>query len=282
MRSESRVRAHASEPQLNCFNDGIGTSAAHLIVKYLELMFRRDPLIDPYLATGKRGRIVSALDFCINSRMVGFWPVRERLKPSEDAIDRRSESENASNGHAGPQRVATARTASTVQHPPFLPQIQTIRNRRQATLRHLLLALKHYAILDMLLQFYYRSDDPNGLGDPHGGPRTIERWSQLPWVFLPSTLRLPIAPFYIAQLAVLMTGWVVYEGLCWPYHTMALLCVGSGQWDVESWEVDFMLSPWAADSMTSLWGRRWHQLFRVSRSSRAGTDRSTNSFSSLL
>ena len=52
----------------------------------------------------------------------------------------------------------------------------------------------------------------------------------------------------------------LWQGIEWGYHSFALLAVGSGIWETESWEVDMFDAPWKADSMMDLWGRRWHQV----------------------
>ena len=256
-----------AEPSLNVFNEGMVVASCHLLIKYLELMLRSEPLVDPYLAQGKRGSIVAAMDLCINSRMIGLWPaaksdeaLKSEVKASSDqplrGIRRRAVSPT-SNGPSAPQGKSPP---AKIDHPRHLPPLPThCRTRFQATIRHLLLTLLAHSVLDVQLQLLSRSPwfvQPT--------PKSISKWSGTPRILLPSSLRIVMPSWVAAQIPVTLTGYIVYAGLSWGYRVAALVCVGSGLWDVESWEVDLFDSPWNADSVLQLWGRRWHQLFRVS------------------
>jgi hypothetical protein len=81
---------------------------------------------------------------------------------------------------------------------------------------------------------------------------------------LPGTpLEMPCPTFLTESVITLAVGTTVWQGLVGGYHLFALIAILAG-WEVESWEVDLMDQPWKSESLLDMWGRRWHQLFRVS------------------
>jgi hypothetical protein len=79
-----------------------------------------------------------------------------------------------------------------------------------------------------------------------------------------STLLVPVHPWVVLLISELCIGIGVWQALSLGYHFFAMLCVGSGLYEVDAWEVNFFDQWWKADSLLELWGRGWHQIFRVS------------------
>ncbi|KAF9239501.1 hypothetical protein BU15DRAFT_88044 [Melanogaster broomeanus] len=73
---------------------------------------------------------------------------------------------------------------------------------------------------------------------------------------LPPVLQL-LRYLVISALAVFMP----YFGLEWGYHLLAVLFVTLFQQHPSQWPPLFD-SPWLSTSLSDLWGRRWHQMFR--------------------
>jgi hypothetical protein len=48
------------------------------------------------------------------------------------------------------------------------------------------------------------------------------------------------------------------------YHAVATVAIASTIWPSAAWDVDLFDRPFAATSVIDLWGRRWHQVTRVS------------------
>jgi hypothetical protein len=144
------------------------------------------------------------------------------------------------------------------------PTSSSPRTRAQALKRHALLGLHGLWIIDSLLALerYVAADT---LGNPLGrndAMRTFTRLNQIR--LLPGTpLEMPCPTFVTESVITLAVGSTVWQGLVGGYHLFAFFAILAG-WEVESWEVDLMDSPWKSESLLDMWGRRWHQLFRVS------------------
>jgi hypothetical protein len=130
--------------------------------------------------------------------------------------------------------------------------------------RHALLALQGIWRIDTLLALE-RYTASTTLGNPHGTPHAVEKFisSNNIYLFPGTRLQVPAPRLLVETVITFSVGATVWQGLVGGYHTFALVALLAG-WEVESWEVDLMDQPWKADSLLDMWGRRWHQLFRVS------------------
>jgi len=144
------------------------------------------------------------------------------------------------------------------------PASHLSRTKLQALKRHALLALRGLWTIDSLLALerYVAADT---LGNPLGKDNAMRTFTRLNQIkLLPGTsLEIPCPTFLTESVITLAVGTTVWQGLVGGYHLFALLAILAG-WEVESWEVDLMDSPWKCESLLDMWGRRWHQLFRVS------------------
>jgi hypothetical protein len=139
------------------------------------------------------------------------------------------------------------------------------RTRSQATLRHARLTATHYLVLDTMLCLL-RSLGKSTIGRPDAPPNATRIFIyKNVYTLLPrSTLLVPVHPWVVLLISELCIGIGVWQALSLGYHFFAMLCVGSGLYEVDAWEVNFFDQWWKADSLLELWGRGWHQIFRVS------------------
>ena len=217
----------------------------------------------------------SAIDLCINSRMVGLNLDLDQgsigtVRPlkSKPGSKRRGSVAGYEERRGGEEDM---KMDGKVENGPVhveawlpKPTSSSPRTRPQALKRHALLALRGLWIIDSLLALerYVAADT---LGNPLGrndAMRTFTRLNQIK--LLPGTqLEMPCPTFLTETVITLAVGTTVWQGLVGGYHLFAFFAIIAG-WEVESWEVDLMDSPWKSDSLLDMWGRRWHQLFRVS------------------
>ena len=265
------------EPELNAYNNGLGIAFLHLLIKYAEFALLKNPYIDGYAVKG-RGKLQSALDLCLNSRMVAL-----NVGPGGAPIGTVRPLRTESNGHylTSEPDTATSGDAATIQRSEtvkrgakdqpvkighWLPQRSTrvIRTRSQALLRHALLGLQGLWIIDTLLTLEHYAASTT-LGNPRGTPQAVDQFVRNNEILLfPGTsLQYPAPSFLVETVITFAVGTTVWQGLVGGYHIFALRAQLGG-WEVESWEVDLMDEPWRAESLLDMWGRRWHQLFRVS------------------
>ncbi|ORY23420.1 hypothetical protein BCR39DRAFT_549199 [Naematelia encephala] len=272
------------EPEYNAFNNGLGIAMLHISAKYVEYSFTSKPIIDPYFAAGRRGRIVAAIDLAINSRMVGLGQTyidlprfeqdprldselkleSEAKLDSEPRLEQQSKPKLTQDADGGvrtsngsvPQRLSPTKAEK------WLPYPTVHRTRPQAIFRHFRNMVIHYIVLDTLLVLL-RQWGSETIGNLHGCPNSIPKFlSSNTFYFFPGTLNI-LAPKMLVLIVMLLSLAIgVWQGLLLGYHSFALVAVGSGVYEVEAWEVDFMDAPWKGDSLLDLWGRRWHQLFR--------------------
>ncbi|KIY46709.1 hypothetical protein FISHEDRAFT_75412 [Fistulina hepatica ATCC 64428] len=99
-----------------------------------------------------------------------------------------------------------------------------------------------------LIHYYLQSLSPDTFGSVRGG--TIYDTS------LPSFLRA-----FRALEITLLAGFVVYISILFAYDCATLLGVCLLGQSPEVWP-PLMHAPWEATSLTELWGKRWHQMFR--------------------
>jgi hypothetical protein len=163
------------------------------------------------------------------------------------------------------EKIRVEGVTEPVHVEPWLPKpTRTTRTRPQALKRHFFLALQGIWIIDFLitLERHVASDT---LGNPYGVRNAMKTFSTMNRILiLPGTPFEHTCPRLLTETVVtLAVGSTVWQGLVGGYHLFAALAILAG-WEVESWEVDLMNQPWKADSLLDMWGRRWHQLFRVS------------------
>ncbi len=243
-------------PWFNAFNNGLGITYIHLLGKFVEFALIEGPMIDPYHAQG-RGRIISALDLSINSRMIGYGQVGVD-QPTSNPKEKGATA--SSNGPDGSVKVKGQATPGNRER--WLPYVSRGRTRLRATIRHFTHAYVHFVVLETLVTLirHFGSDT---IGNPTGHPHAMASFLTKSFVLFPDLLLIPVPRMLIEMVCEFSIAAGVWQGISWGYHTLAFLTVGSGLWEVESWEVDLFDAPWKADSMMDLWGRRWHQLFRV-------------------
>jgi len=256
-------------PEMNAFNNGVGIAYLHLLIKYFEFGLLKGPYLDGYRAKG-RGKFRSAIDLCINSRMVGLnldldkgtigtvRPLKKGRRGSAAGYE-----EHKENG--GNVKIDGQVQTDPVQVESWLPQPTALvpRTRPQALKRHFLLALQGLWIIDSLLALerYVAADT---LGNPFGREHAMTTFTRLNQIMiLPGTpLEFPCPSLLTETVITLAVGTTVWQGLVGGYHLFAFVAILAG-WEVESWEVDLMDQPWKSESLLDMWGRRWHQLFRV-------------------
>jgi hypothetical protein len=263
-------RAHELVQELNAFNNGLGIAYLHLLIKYFEFGLLRGPYKDGYRVKG-RGKLHSALDLCINSRMVGLNLDLDKgtigtVKPLRPAKGRRG----SVNGYEEHQDTDGSVKVDGKTRPVHVeawlprPNHQIQRTKVQAVKRHFLLGLRSLWVIDFLLTLE-RYVASTTLGNPHGTPHAVETFvhSNTILLFPETSLEFPCPTLLTETVITISVGTTVWQGLVGGYHMFAVgaLCMG---WEVEAWEVDLMNQPWKSDSLLDIWGRRWHQLFRVS------------------
>jgi hypothetical protein len=264
---------------MNAYNNFLSIAFLHLCLKYAEFSLIPGRYIDPYTARG-RPKWRSALDLCINSRMVGLQ-VKDSdgqdvgsVKPLRE--DQRSVT-LASNSKGSISPLGSRPRSMEVVHQPFLPRpIPTasgkLRTRFQAIRRHAALCLAWLWFVDTLVTVHGSSNLSSLIsGDPTvTAPHTISdnlitRFARDHSITLfpssPRPLTLPAVLVEFLMATFVASG--VCAGLIGGYHGFAVLGLLAG-WEVDSWEVDLMDSPWRGTSLLDVWGRRWHQVFRVS------------------
>jgi hypothetical protein len=256
---------------MNAFNNGVGIAYLHLLIKYFEFGLLKGPYLDGYRAKG-RGKFRSAIDLCINSRMVGLNLDLDKgtigtVRPLKKGKGRRGSvagyEEHKENG--GNIKIDGQVSTDPVHVEPWLPQPTALlsRTRPEALKRHFLLALQGLWIIDTLLALerYVAADT---LGNPFGREHAMTTFTRLNQIIiLPKTpLEMPCPSLLTETVITLAVGTTVWQGLVGGYHLFAFMAILVG-WEVESWEVDLMDQPWKSESLLDMWGRRWHQLFRV-------------------
>jgi hypothetical protein len=176
---------------------------------------------------------------------------------------------NETNGPDGDVKVKVngdaVDVAAEVDQSRWLPMPTVRRTRSQATLRHARLTATYYLVLDTMLCLL-RSLGKSTIGRPDAPPSATHIFiHKNVYSLLPrSTLSVHVHPWVVLLISELCIGVGVWQALSLGYHFFAMLCVGSGLYEVEAWEVDLFDQWWKADSLLELWGRGWHQIFRVS------------------
>ena len=259
---ENYVWLTGPEPEFNAFNNGLTIAWLHLSIKYIEFAFYSKPVLDPYVPKG-RSKVVAGLDLCINSRMVGLGIVGlDRYSSPSTSVNTPNGSDGAvaTNGHTVPP---AKHSPNDERHLPPRPTKQ--RSRSQILIRHARLAFTYYFVFDLLLTLMYTYGSDT-IANAVGIPNSVYLFSHTKkFIILPRTPMEAVVPWWFIELFVeLGVGTVVWLALAEGYHATAFLTIASGWWEPDSWEVDLFFAPWKADSILDLWGRRWHQLFRVS------------------
>ncbi|TXT04280.1 hypothetical protein VHUM_04278 [Vanrija humicola] len=192
-----------------------------------------------------RSRHIAAFDVCINSRLVSLRSV------GLDTL-------------AGPPNAALPKQPHVERH---LRHKRRKRHPRPTTragsvARHVRHALVHYVVLDTMLALL-RLVGPDTLGTPHGTRNVLDKFVNSTRITaLPGFLGWVVPSGGVRFLTELCVPLAIWQALSCGYHALATACIGSGLWEVQSWDVDLFDSPWRADSIIDLWGKRWHQMFR--------------------
>jgi len=236
----------------NAFNDGFGIAALHLIAKYVEFGVIQGPVQDRWIKAGTRSKVLGAFDIAINSRWGGLGPVGIMTKSQEGS---------------GPSNTIQSKgkgTAVKFEQERWLPYVNIDRTRLQATMRHLQHALVHYITIDTLMGLIDLFGEGT-IANPHYTPNSIPTFINThTFTLLPHFYPLTPPTWVIWSVVELSVAAGVWQGISWGYHFFGFLGVGSGLYEVEAWEIDHFDAPWKADSLLDMWGKRWHQMFRVS------------------
>lgn len=204
----------------------------HSTITTLEFGFLHDRLVDPWMQRG-RGRLQAAGDLIVNTRMLFLGDV---------GLDR------------GKTLNASVIEPQVERHLVHLHRPSS--SRAGAILRHLAKAATLY-IFDHTCFAFLNSPELTKLG--LSGDGILTSFVETTAVEIPLIGVLP--PWLLRLWVQLIVFLIVYASLSLVYHTSAVVSLLLG-WEVETWDLDIMHRPWAADSLTDLWGRRWHQVLR--------------------
>lgn len=224
-------------------------------IQSVEFGLLKDPINDPYMHFHKRRRIVAAYDLILNQRMLSLGAV---------GLDVGAGPPNAVlNKLDGPQ---IERQYSLSR--PMPPRPKT---RLGAVLRHLGHTLRAYLILDIMMGLSQVATSPEWSAIRGGTlPAEADMIDKLAaknhFTLFPGTLNIPISSWGIGYTTSYACNICVWVGFTFAYHIQAALTIASGLWEPSSWDLDLFFHPWFADSVLDFWGRRWHQILRVSSS----------------
>lgn len=211
----------------------------HLAIKAIEWTLLEHHLVDPRMAAG-RPKLVAAMDLCMNSRLLGLGAM------GLDTL-------------AGPPN-ATLKAVHIERHLPKPSGRPT--SRLGAIARHMVWVIGYYLFMDALLATFRRVGGPLLLPGPVGAVKAYSYSSR--FIMFPGVLDIEPYPFLVAYAVQACVPGIICGGLQLGYHLAAVVCLSSTFWEVDSWDVDLFDGPWKAQSLIDLWGKRWHQLFRVS------------------
>lgn len=172
------------------------------------------------------------------------------------------QSNGIAHGHAN---GATNGIASTDPRPTEVALLPRPRTRSGAIGRHVRHAFTHYAVLDTMLAVLRRIG-PDTLAAVHASTQPglfAQFLNTTGFRVLPALLDWKTTPFAVEFATQCCVPIIIWQALSAGYHVAAALALGTGLWEVQSWDVDLFDAPWKADSLIDLWGKRWHQLFRV-------------------
>lgn len=242
-----------------CYNSMFGILYWQLVARYASLALVKEPIVDPYMGRG-RPRWVAALDLVMNQRHIGLGNVGLDSGNGPDNKDVKLLSPGGK-GKA-PEMPHIARH---IQHWRRFPRPTS---RWGSSLRHLYKTLALYTIMDTVFSLT-RAIGPHAIAPPGGLP-LIEKYGHIMagWlaesegVLFPSTLRLPLPKWLMSTFMELIPPLAIWGFLSVWYHFVAFLCIASGYWEPEVWDIDVFDAPLKSTSLMQLWGRRWHQVFR--------------------
>ncbi|OCF34666.1 hypothetical protein I316_03709 [Kwoniella heveanensis BCC8398] len=257
------------QPWLNALNNGIGIGLMHLTVRYIEFGLIEGPVFDRYFEAKGRHPLISAFDVCVNARWIGLGALDLDHQGRVDAGhplhgNAKLNSDSLPNGKATSN---DGRTIPDARHrEKWLPWPKIRRTRFQAVRRHAFIALRNYVLFDTFLSLV-RDFGADTIGSTSPVPNAFYRFSHENRFVLFPRLNLGkglmVAPWWLTEIfAEVGVASGVWLGIAAGYHFLGAILVGSGLWEVESWEVDLFDNPLAADSLLEFWGRRWHQFFR--------------------
>jgi len=204
----------------------------------------------------------ASFDLAINSRMVGLG----RIDLDNRAASKQTKSPNANQLDGADGGVQVEGHVIPHHRERWLPYTaHPDRSRLRATFRHAIHSAFHFFIFDTMLALLWKfggSTIANATGTPNALQAFVDRTSFVLFPRSASPIRVPtLAVEIVVELSLAAAIW---QAISSAYHALAALLVGAGLWEVQSWEVDLFDAPWKADSILDLWGRRWHQIFRVS------------------
>ena len=232
----------------------------HLMGKYLEFGLLNGPINDPYVARGTRSKYLAAIDLAINSRMVGLGLIDLNK-------DKKSAPSSGSNDPKEPDGGVKSENDIIPHHRErWLPYTsKPHRSRISAVFRHLRRTAVYYTVFDTLMALLWHFGGST-IANPSGMVGAVDSFLDTSrFVLFPhSAWSTKVPTLVVAIIIELSIAGAVWQAISMGYHTFAMVAVGSGIWEVEAWEVDIYDSPWKGDSILNMWGRRWHQLFRVS------------------
>lgn len=204
------------------------------VLRYAEWMCISDPIVDPRLLTSSSlgNRLLSAVDLCINQRCVGLASV---------GLD---------GTHGRANRTLKSAYASPAHPAPWAPT-----SRLRSVARHAWAAGWRYAVADVVIAFQ-RSLGAESIAKPGGAPGAIDAFVRT-WG---RGMGGEVAAWLFAMLLIPAVASLLIST---AYHVIAALAVATA-WEADAWDTPMFDSFLLADSLNDLWGRRWHQIIRVS------------------
>lgn len=275
-----------------------------LVIRYIEWGLLTKPIVDPcmLLQHGRRSRLMAALDLTMNVRGVflGSYGLDSMAGPANGkhvvcAKCARICADDEGGGCGSPTptpatlRKITAKTApknknksiprtkrapvkvgqvSTPAAGPHLPQATgRPTDRADSVRRHIFNIVWRFALIDIVCT-HLRVMGHDTIQLAGGMPGVVDAFTSRVGIrllpLLPINVEVP--SFMLAILAELVIPTVVCLWIAIVFHAAATIAVASTFWEPASWDVDMFDAPFLATSLIDGWGKRWHQVLRVSRS----------------
>lgn len=235
MASLIRSRDSCTEdPWHNAWNHVITMPYVQFMIKSIEFSFLNEHIRDPR----SRPRWLAAYDLLINSRMIGLGNVGLDVSPGIP---------NAK----VPAGYVERHLKTTLGPRP--------KSRFVSVVRHLAYSAACYTAIDFGFSLMRRLDPV--FQQPYGGINVAETFASRTFTLSPGLLNIPVPKLVVfssIQIAIGVVVWMTFEGL---YQLFAAFHVAIG-WPIDAWDPNMFGSPWKADSLIDLWGKRWHQTFR--------------------
>lgn len=230
----SPTRSCTEDPWHNAWNHVVTMPYVQFMVKCLEFSFLKDPIRD----ARNRPRALAAYDLLINSRMIGLGNVGLDVSPGISNVK-------------VPAGYVERHLQSTLGPRP--------KRRWASVLRHAGYSALCYTVIDFAFSLMRRQDPV--FQQPYGGKGVVMAIASRSFTLFPDVLAIPVPKAVVVVLIEAAIGgvvWMTFEGF---YQLFAALHVALG-WPIDAWDPNMFGSPWRADSLIDLWGKRWHQTFR--------------------